>query len=417
MSATLAYLHGNTFESSTYISPELMVDTSGTIFMQSPLSGGYHPIAHISDYGLSHVDELRGLDGVEELDNTLSGFKFKMPRAPRIRAPRIRAPRIKPPKLNTKGISRGISNAGRSVSNAYSSFQRANVNAIKGFGKGLSNIGRSAGQFAESLLSEGQGQGQEQPEEQQPEDQQMDETLDQDISDIPENNEDLPMDEFSDNTVGCQIDSQGTIYKYSPIEQKLVTLSGEELGFLSTLTNLASGGGAGGKSGLLSLATTGLDMVVPGAGTVANMGIGMAQKQKAAQQAKKKARKAKQDALYRKFANQKILRQAPVKNQVAYKPEPIQRQTPIIQRQTPISQQTRFSSTSPRVSSTRLVSNPTSTDFQPEVNSIISNRNQTDANPTGKEETGKGNNTALILGGAALFLLLTMSSSNKSEKD
>ena len=403
MSATLAYLHGNTFESSTYISPELMVDTSGTIFMQSPLSGGYHPIAHISDYGLSHVDELRGLDGVEELDNTLSGFKFKMPRAPR-----IRAPRIKPPKLNTKGLSKGLSNAGKAVSNAGKAYAKAWEGVGKGAGKLLSNVGKGVGQFAESLLSEGQGQ--EQPEEQEPEEQQTDETLDQEISDIPENNEDLPMDEFSDNTVGCQIDSQGTIYKYSPIEQKLVTLSGEELGFLSTLTNLASGGGGGGKSGLLSLATTGLDMVVPGAGTVANMGIGMAQKQKAAQQAKKKARKAKQEALYRKFANQKILRQAPVKTQAAYKPEPIQRQTPI-------SQQTRFSSMAPRVSSTRIVSSPTSTDFQPEINNVISNRNVTDANPTGKEDTGKGNNTALLIGGAALVLLLTMSSSNKSEKD
>jgi hypothetical protein len=398
MSATLAYLHGNTFESSTNISPELMVDTSGTIFMQSPLSGGYHPIAHISDYGYSHVNELRGLDGIEELDNVLHGFKFKMPKM-KIKAPKIKmkAPKMK---MNTKGISKGISSAGKAVSNAGKAYGKAWEGIGKGAGKLLTNVGKGVGQLAESLLSEGQGQEQE---EEQPEEEQTDEIQDQENLDNQEANEDIPMDENSDNTIGCQIDSQGTIYKYSPIDQKLVTLSGEELGFMEMLSKIASTGASGGKSGLLSLATTGLDAFVPGAGTVANMGIGMAQKQKAAQLAKKKAQKAKQEALYKKLTNQRIAKQIPVKTQS-------------VQRQTPIIQQTRFSSMAPRVSSTSLVSNPTSTDFQPEINSIISNRNQTDANPTVKEEP-KGNNTALILGGAALVLVLAMSSSKKSEKE
>ena len=421
--ATLAYLEGQSSTNST-VTQDLLIDDSGTIFKHSQLSGGYHAIAHISDFGINNVDELHGREGIEELDGTLGkGFKFKMkaPKMPKIKAPKM--PKMKAPKMkvNTKGLSKGISNVGKSASNAYKSYQKANVNLAKGIGKGLSSIGKGVGQFAESLLSDGQGQVEEQAQETEESiDETENESLAEDIG-----NESLPEDIQTDsveenidfdNTIGCQINQQGKLFRYSPIEQKLVELSGEHLGAITDLlTSFASSGGSsgGGKSGLLSLATTGLDMVAPGAGSVAKMGIGMAQKQKAAQAAKKKAQKAKQDALYKKLIQKKKQAQTQIK---------IKQQTPI----------------KPKVS--QISTSTKSPTYRNEINNAITDYNQSQSfqassrpkqivvrsqatNPTVKEQsdysavTGEKNNSMIFVIFGAGILLFIMSSNKKEEKE
>ncbi|MFA4795299.1 hypothetical protein [Leptospira kirschneri] len=110
----------------------------------------------------------------------LKAFKF--------RAPAIRMPAFRGFKVNTKGLSRGIGNATKSVGkvgkqigkgaqNAVRSYGKAWKDVGKGLGKGLKDVGKAVGQIAEGgmglLQSMGQGQGQEDPgsEEEQFEDQ------------------------------------------------------------------------------------------------------------------------------------------------------------------------------------------------------------------------------------------------------
>ncbi|WP_078129692.1 hypothetical protein [Leptospira alexanderi] len=104
----------------------------------------------------------------------LKAFKFK--------APAIKMPALRGFKLNTRGLSRGLSNATKSVGrigkqigkgaqNAVRSYGKAWKDVGKGLGKGLKDVGKMVGQVAEGgmglLQSMGQGQGQEGAEEEQ----------------------------------------------------------------------------------------------------------------------------------------------------------------------------------------------------------------------------------------------------------
>ncbi|WP_061223152.1 hypothetical protein [Leptospira weilii] len=111
----------------------------------------------------------------------LKAFKFK--------APAIKMPALRGFKLNTRGLSRGLSNAtkslgkvskqiGKGAQNAVRSYGKAWKDVGKGLGKGLKDVGNMVGQVAQGgmglLQSMGQGQGEEQTEE--PQDEQLDET-------------------------------------------------------------------------------------------------------------------------------------------------------------------------------------------------------------------------------------------------
>ncbi|MDI7188403.1 hypothetical protein [Leptospira santarosai] len=104
----------------------------------------------------------------------LKGLRFK--------APAFRMPAFRGFKVNTKGLSRGLGNAtkslgkvgkqlGKGAQNAVKSYGKAWKDVGKGLGKGLKDVGKVVGQVAEGgmglLQSMGQGQGQEAEEEPQ----------------------------------------------------------------------------------------------------------------------------------------------------------------------------------------------------------------------------------------------------------
>jgi hypothetical protein len=229
-----------------------------TIDQDGNLSGDFYP----DNFSLNGNDH--------SLNGELGKFKFnfKSPKMPKFRAPKM--------KVNTKGLSRGFKSAGKAVSKGVKAYGNAWKKVGKGLEKGLKSAGKAAGQLAESLLD--QDAGQQEPEEQEEQQNQEQEEM----MDEGQNQEQEEMiDEEPEEMNG---------YHYN---------NTDELGFMSMLTNMASGGGGKGGGGILSMATGALDMVVPGAGTVANIGIGAAQKQRQ----KQKAKKAKKQQMVSQFSN------------------------------------------------------------------------------------------------------------------
>lgn len=373
--ATLAYLDGNNSNSisAAIVEPELFIDNSGNVFMRSPLAGGYTPLTTIREWGYENVNELRGNPNFEELNGTLDGgFKFKA------KPMKVKVPRVKlKTKINTKGVSRAISGVGKSVSSA-----------VKGAGKLVSNVARGAGEFAQSLLSDDASGDQDQEQEQQPED-------DQDTS-TEGSNEEAINDTESDYTVGCQISDDGRKYRYSPIDKRFIELSGHELGALTDILSTISSSG-GSKGGLLSLATTGLDAIVPGAGSVASMGINAVQKQNKQKQAKKKANQQKRDQAYNNFVKSKLQNNT---TSVKYSPQqrPIQKQQSVSQSAAPVI--------------TRLRSQPSDANFQSDVNRAINQyptvRNETPSNQNQTDSSASKSSSGIIMlvVGAAIVLVL-----------
>ena len=404
--------------------------------------------------------------------------KFKAPKMPKMKAPKMpkmKAPKMpkmkapKMPKINTKGITKSFSNAtkglSKSVSNASKGLSKSVNQAVKSHSKFVKNIAKDAGKAVKGI-AKGAGDLLEtllQPpptmedvtentedetidETENIEDETLEETesiedeIPQETESIedeffdeinqvdsgkgvimikPSNEEETQMEDsefLEDNTVGCKIDNDGTIYKYSPINQGYVELSGHELGFLSNIMNLASGSGKSG-GGLLSMATGALDMVVPGAGTVANMGIGAAQKQKAQIQAKNAAKKKQQQALLQHLINDKKSKQpqikisAPTKKKVITKP--IIKQQTTIKPKVAIKPAQNFSSQSP---TKKIVStSTTSPTFQTEINRNLQTYQSQTSVPNA--ETPKKDNTIIYAIAGAGLLLLFVSSNKKSEKD
>ncbi|EMO46724.1 hypothetical protein [Leptospira santarosai] len=135
----------------------------------------------------------------------LKAFKFK--------APAFRMPAFRGFKVNTKGLSRGLGNAtkslgkvgkqlGKGAQNAVKSYGKAWKDVGKGLGKGLKDVGKVVGQVAEGgmglLQSMGQGQGQEAGEEEPQEEQFEDgsqETSEEFEQTSEEQNSEEPVDE------------------------------------------------------------------------------------------------------------------------------------------------------------------------------------------------------------------------------
>lgn len=212
---------------------------------------------------------------IDNGDGTMSGdyispelgrFKFKMPKMPKMRA--------------MKGLSKSVGKAGKSVGKlgkqhfknlgkVGKGILKSQGKLIKGIGKGLSKLGEGA----MDMLN------QDQPQPEQEEEQLLEEEEEQFQEDEMQNEE----QDFQDQ---------------SDVEND------QEVGFMSMLSNMASGGGGKG-GGILSMATGALDMVVPGAGTVANIGIGAAQKQRQKQKAKKAQRQKQISQFSNRFLDQR----------------------------------------------------------------------------------------------------------------
>ncbi|EMO70341.1 hypothetical protein LEP1GSC130_0146, partial [Leptospira santarosai str. 200403458] len=108
----------------------------------------------------------------------------------RFKAPAFKMPVFKGFKVNTRGLSRVLGNAtksigkvgkqiGKGAQNAVRSYGKAWKDVGKGLGKGLNSVGKIVGQVAEGgmglLQPMGQGQG-EQPPDEEPTEEQLDET-------------------------------------------------------------------------------------------------------------------------------------------------------------------------------------------------------------------------------------------------
>jgi hypothetical protein len=188
------------------------VSNDGSIYTKTTL-GSYYPVGHISDYGLHSTNQLHGIEDAVELfgDELGKGFKFKMPKmkfkAPKFKMPKMKfkAPKFKAPKFKAPNFK-------------MPNFKMPDLGKL---GEGLLDAGMG-------LMSPGggMGEGHEEPQEEiQDEQMQQDEMQSFDDS----------SDEMSGYTVGCKIDSTGKAYRFSPIDQKLVELSGEELGYAQFL--------------------------------------------------------------------------------------------------------------------------------------------------------------------------------------
>jgi hypothetical protein len=285
-------------------SVDLYIHENGKVYFKSSL-GGYSELGSVEEILGCGASELSGNDKFVEIldgDELGKGFKFKAPKM-KFKAPKMKfkAPKIKM-KVNTKGLSKGF----RSVGNAVSKGVKAYGNAWKSVGKlaekGLKAAGGALSQVAESLLDQNQP---EQPQEEEQAEEESEDQNQEQSEEQPQDNEQPEDDEQPEEMDGFKTDEQGKKFYYSELSGKFIELGSDELGFMSMLTNMASGGGKGG-GGILSMATGALDMVVPGAGTVANIGIGAAQKQRQKQKEKKAKNNATRKNLLRHYQNKKI---------------------------------------------------------------------------------------------------------------
>ncbi|WP_078126178.1 hypothetical protein, partial [Leptospira alexanderi] len=145
----------------------------------------------------------------------LKAFKFK--------APAIKMPALRGFKLNTRGLSRGLSNATKSVGrigkqigkgaqNAVRSYGKAWKDVGKGLGKGLKGVGDIVGQVAQGGMGllQSMGQGDQQSEE-PTEEESLDETQnyeDPGYSDEAENYsgpDEIPTDESMEEEVNGEL--------------------------------------------------------------------------------------------------------------------------------------------------------------------------------------------------------------------
>ncbi|EMJ96782.1 hypothetical protein [Leptospira alstonii] len=203
--------------------------------LNGELSGDFY-VERIDGYS-PQIAQLNGLDDAKHseffgslvhddaIPITLSGaelgawgalfkaLKFKSPRMPVMRGF----------KLNTRGLSRGLGNAtksmgkvgkeiGKGAKNYIKAHQKAFKDIGKGLGKGLKGAGKLVGQIAEGgmglLQSMGQGQG-EQPDE-EPQDEQLDETQNnfedpgtfEETENYSEEPEEIPTDESMEEVNG-----------------------------------------------------------------------------------------------------------------------------------------------------------------------------------------------------------------------
>ncbi len=155
-------------------------------------------------------------------------------------------------------------------------------------------------------------------------------TDESDNQSYPEN-EDNMTEEYTDEMSGLHSDEQGKKYYYSHLNGEYIELSGDELGFMQMLTSAAGMAAGGNKAGLANMATGALDMAVPGAGTIANIGLQFASQQKA----KANAKKAQQKALQQNLLNQFIKKNTPVNSKPVITPKP----KPVIQTSIPVKTQ------------------------------------------------------------------------------
>ena len=318
---------------------DLYIHQNGKVYYKSPL-GGYSEIGTTEEVLGCGQNELSGNSNLEEIlygDELGKGFKFKAPKM-KFKAPKMK---FKAPRINTKGISRGLSNVGKGISKGVKAYGKAWSNVGKGIGKAVSNIARGAGQIAESLLD--QQEQSEQQEEENSEQENEQATPEEELDEVIDNVNDQSTEENINELEGIHTDSNGKVFYYSELNGEYVELGSDELGFMSMISNIASGGG-GGKSGMLSMATGALDMAIPGAGTVANIGINAAQKQRQKAKAKKKKNSALRKNLLRHYQNKKDNPQNFIKQT-----KPIPTQKPVIQNKQislPTKEQTQIAKTS-----------------------------------------------------------------------
>ncbi|EQA61706.1 hypothetical protein [Leptospira alexanderi] len=198
---------------------ELNGELSGDLYIER--IDGYSPrVAQLSGFDdAKHSEFFGSLVYDDAIPIFLSGDELgawgALLKGLRFKAPAIKMPVFKGFKLNTRGLSRGLSNATKSVGrigkqigkgaqNAVRSYGKAWKDVGKGLGKGLKDVGNMVGQVAQGgmglLQSMGQGQGQEQTEE--PQDEQLDETQNsedpgysEEVENYSEAPEEIPTDE------------------------------------------------------------------------------------------------------------------------------------------------------------------------------------------------------------------------------
>jgi hypothetical protein len=397
---------------------DLYIHENGKVYYKSPL-GGYSELGSVEDVLGCGQSELSGNENFEEIldgDELGKGFKFKMPKM-KFKMPKMK---FKGPKINTKGLSRGFKAAGKGLSKAASNYGKAWSKVGKGIGKAVSNIARGAGQIAESLLDQQQQAEQPDEEQEQPEDEQEQELNEEQSQNSSEQeSEEVNPEELE----GYQTDKNGKIFYYSELNGEYIELGSDELGFMSMISNMASGGGN--KGGILNMATGALDMFVPGAGTVANIGIGAAQKQRQKQKLKKAKNRALRQNLLRHYQNKKENPLQFIKQTKTTQQNKTQQIKPIAQNRfiqiKPIAQN-RFIQTKPvqqnQISNISRMQNfssrPISRNQYPGAETGIEESNQ-GHNPT-QVQTDKKNQIMFGVGAAILAVITVIYSTSKKGK-
>ncbi len=384
---------------------DLYIHKNGKVYYKSPL-GGYSELGSVEEIFNQSISELSGnSDFTDDLDGDElgKGFKFKAPKI-KFKAPKFKfkAPKMKfkapKMKLNTKGLSKGFKSIGNAVSSGVKAYGKAWEGVAKGAGKLASSIASGAGQLAEGLLNQEQPQGEEEQEEESQEEEQTDEIDQEQVNEeSQEDNTDMT-EEYTDEMSGVNESQTGKKYYYSELYGEYKELGRDELGFMEMLTSAAGMASGGNKSGLLSMATGALDMFVPGAGTLANVGLSAAQKQQAKKKAKKAANNAQRQKLLQ-FYNKK--KQNP---KAILKPKPTTPKQVIqtVQRQTPISR--------PVQEMTYAASSPaTYRNTQPTA------RNETDYQPS-QVEKDKKNQIAMGVGAVIVVIAIIYSMNKKKGK-
>lgn len=195
---------------------ELNGELSGDLYIER--IDGYSPqIAQLSGMEEAGHSQMFGTFFHDDaIPITLSGDELGMwgalLKGLRFKAPAFKMPVFKGFKVNTRGLSRGLGNAtkslgkvgkqiGKGAQNAVKSYGKAWKDVGKGLGKGLNSVGKIVGQVAEGgmglLQSMGQGQG-EQPPDEEPTEEQLDETQNEDPGFSEEPTSEEQIEETSD---------------------------------------------------------------------------------------------------------------------------------------------------------------------------------------------------------------------------
>jgi hypothetical protein len=280
---------------------EIFIHKNGKAYYKSPL-GGYSELGNTNDVLGCDLKQLHGLEGFEEItdhDELGKGFKFKAPKL-KIKAPKFKfkAPKIKfkAPKINTKGLSKTFKSVGKAVSSGAKAFSKGVSSFAKGAAKALSPL-------AEALMNQDQpGDTEENPDEEGQEDEEQNTEEVNETDQGYDEGEDMITEESVEEMSGFHKDHEGKIYYFSELHGEYREIGKELNGILDMVTGAASKGGSG---GLLDLATTGLDAFIPGAGSVAKIGINAVQKQQAKKKAKKAANQATREKLLKHYVNRK----------------------------------------------------------------------------------------------------------------